>query len=111
MFKNGSGIVPNHVGIYGSAYEEFVIKENSSVDALFEIKESQTKALDKKSRRCDESQDPPSVSKCVGKFMHFWGLTIDTVTNPLILKMIYRVTHRNGINPLLTFIWDVLSGQ
>ena len=47
----------------------------------------------------------------IGGFMHFWGLTIDTVTNPLILKMIYRVTHRNGINPLLTFIWDVLSGQ
>lgn len=69
LYKNGSGIVPNHVGIYGSTYKEFYIKENFSFDASFEIKESRIKALDKQSRRCDTSQEPTAVSKCVGHFI------------------------------------------
>ena len=74
IYQNASGIVPNNVGIYGSAYKEFYLDEknenpNQSFDASFVIKESHTKALDKQSQRCNTSKEPSSVSKCVGHYV------------------------------------------
>ena len=69
LYKRGNGIVPNHVGIYGSTYKTFYIQENFNLQASFDIKESQIKALDKPSQRCDASDEDLSVSKCVGRFI------------------------------------------
>ena len=69
LYKKGNGIVPNGVGVYGSASKAFYIKEHFSVDAFFDIKRSEIKALDKPSQRCDASNKNPTLSKCVGCFI------------------------------------------
>ena len=69
LYSKGNGIVPTHVGIYGSADIRFYTKENFSLEAYIDINRSEIKALDKPSERCEISNQDPSVSKCVGHFI------------------------------------------
>ena len=66
LYRKGRGIVPNAAGVFKRLHT----KANFSLDAAFNIKRSEIKALDKPSLRCDESEKrDQSFSKCVGRFL------------------------------------------
>ena len=86
-YKKGSGIIPTYGRSYGTAHVKVHINPNFSSEFRFEIYQSEIKALDKPTHRCDLTKDEPAVAKCVEERFVERGLNCSLrrlMSNPLL---------------------------
>ena len=98
-YSKGSGIIPTHARVYGTAFVKANILANFSSEFRYEINRSEKKALDKPSQKCDSSKDETKVAKCVEERFVEKSLNCSLrrlMSNPLLSKC-------NGSKLLSTF--------
>ena len=84
-YRRGSGIIiPSPPTVYGTKLFISRIDRNFSSRFHFEISRSEINALDKQSQRCDPSEEEPSVSLCIERYMEkHWNCSLKRLlSNP-----------------------------